>query len=206
MKNIKKLIKEIIPPNNYQNREHFSNEEIIDNLSDYEKQKVEEHLLNMLRGTEDSLIGKTLIYLNSEKAVPIFKENFANTKEFYLKLFWANSIHKMDENSGMADLVLNEVRNLEDKSDLHFFFYSLAEFQDERINEIIRGYQDDDEYLVAYHALQSLGQDVSKAVNKSRAKQKSSTVKKKIPKKQKENKSKSKSKSIQKKKPWWKFW
>jgi len=205
MKNIKKLIKEIIPPNNYQNREGFSNKEIIDNLSEGEKGKIESHLLKMVKGTEDWLIGETLIYLNSEKAIPVFEENLYNAKEFNDKIFWANSIFKMNQDSKMIDFVLEEVQNLEDKSDLHFFFYHLAEFKDERLNEIIRGYQDDDEYLVAYHALQSLGQDVSKAVNKSREKRnKASITKKEKPKKKNENKSKKQ--VTQKKKPWWKFW
>ena len=205
MKNIKKLIEEIIPPNNYQNREHFSNEKIIDNLSDGERIKVEDQLLKLLKGTKDRLIGETLIYMDSERATPIFKENFTNTKEFNSKLFWATAIHKMEKDSGMAELVLREVQNLEDKSSLHFFFYDLAGFKDERLNEIIRSYQDDDEYLVAYHALNSLGQDVSKAVNKSRAKRKNPSPKrKKQPNKKKENKIENQ--ITQKKKPWWKFW
>lgn len=48
MRNINQLLKEIIPPDDYQHRNGFSNEHIILSLIEKEKMEVEKNLIEML--------------------------------------------------------------------------------------------------------------------------------------------------------------
>jgi hypothetical protein len=66
---INKIISEIIPPDDYQHRNGFSNEHLIDKLSEDEKFKVETELINLLKKTPDMLIVDTLGYMKSERAL-----------------------------------------------------------------------------------------------------------------------------------------
>lgn len=157
MKNIKNLIKELIPPNNYTQRKDFTNYHIIDSLSEEEKRKVEKELIEMLKNSEDWLIGDTLSYMKSENSIPILRERLENAKESSLKILWANTIFKINNSTEMADIALEEFQKIDDKHGLIAMFRVLAEFQDSRINKIIENYHNHGDYLVAYNAQVALG-------------------------------------------------
>jgi hypothetical protein len=70
-KDIERLINEIIPPDDYQYRNGFSNTHIIDKLNNKERTLVEEVLINMLSDKTDILIVETLAHLQSIKSLPI---------------------------------------------------------------------------------------------------------------------------------------
>jgi hypothetical protein len=63
MRNIETIIKEIIPPDDYQHRNGFCNESYIDKLNDLEKIQVEDELINMFQKSDDLLIADTLAYM-----------------------------------------------------------------------------------------------------------------------------------------------
>ena len=74
MRNMERLLKELIPPNNYQCRNGFSNEHIILSLSENEKVEVERNLIELLGETNDELIGETLAIMNSTDSLPTMKQ------------------------------------------------------------------------------------------------------------------------------------
>ncbi len=68
---IGEYIKQLIPPSDYQHRNRFSNNLLIDILKTYEKESIEERLIEMLDSDNDLLIVETLAYMKSTKALPI---------------------------------------------------------------------------------------------------------------------------------------
>ena len=156
MKNIKSLIRELIPPNNHTHREGFTNYHIIDSLSEVEKSKVVNELIKMLESSEDWLIGKTLSYMKSKDSIPILRERLENAKESSSTILWANTIFKINNSTEMADIALEEFQKIDNKYELISIFHILTEFQDSRINKIIENYRNHDDYLVAYNAQTAL--------------------------------------------------
>jgi hypothetical protein len=165
MRDIDKLIDELIPPNNYQRRAHFSNEHIVQDLNDVEKLKVEQRLIEILGYENDVLIGETLVLLKSTNSLQALFRILNRTKKPLLRIIWASFINEIrngdDEMKKVALEALEKItrqlffRN----SDLISAFYYLARFDDERIKRKIQGYLNHKNYLVASNAKTSLGLD-----------------------------------------------
>lgn len=171
MKNNQELIKKIIPPEERTYRNGFTNYHIIDALNDDEKDYVEKELIKMLKNSNDWLIGETLAYLKSKNSLPILRQKLKLAKDSNSKIQWANSIFKIDNTEKeMQDIALEEFKMISNKWQLLSIFYTLVEFKDERINERIKSYQTNRDYLIAYNALQALRQDTTELVNKERLK------------------------------------
>ena len=70
MSDLKKIMNEIIPVDDYKHRNGFSNHKKVDRLSLEEKSYIEDELIRKLDDSYDSLIIETLAYMKSIKALP----------------------------------------------------------------------------------------------------------------------------------------
>lgn len=180
MRNIDHLLEELIPPDDYQHRNGFSNERLVLSLSDTEKLKVEKRLIEMLDVKDDELIGETLTILKSTDSLDSLSKRLNSAKRPTSKIIWASYINEIkggDEE--MKEIALNEFDNVKEKYSRITMFHYLTRFQDSRINENIKGYIDHKDYLTACNARITLGIDTKEIVNRERSKNKND---------------------------WWKFW
>ena len=173
MNDINELLNEIIPPNDYQNRNGFGNENIIASLSDSEKLEVEKRLIQMLNKNDDTLIGETLMILKSKTSLPILRERLERAKKSSEKIIWASFINEI--NSGddeMKNIALKEFDNVTEKYTLLSIFHYLARFNDSRIKEKILSFTDHNDYLIAYNARTSIGIDIKDLITREKRKRK----------------------------------
>jgi hypothetical protein len=156
--NIQNKLAKIIPPDDYQHRHEFSNHQLIDELNNHEKKEIENLLLNKLHASpEDILIIETLSYLRSENAVPAMISSLKNCKNSLQKIIIAISIYKINHENGMIDAAIDAFKQLYKKWDLVFVFSYLKEFNDKRINEMIKRYIDNPDFLISHNAKRALG-------------------------------------------------
>ena len=173
MKDINKLLEEIIPPEDYQHRNGFGNEHIILSLSESEKIEVEKRLIEMLKKKDDTLIGETLAIMKSKKSIQALKERLAITKKSSSKIIWASFINEIEEGDAeMKSIALNEFENVTEKYTLISIFHYLSRFQDSRIKEKILSYINHEDYLIAYNARTSLGIETKEIIEREKAKKK----------------------------------
>jgi len=163
---IEKLVKEIIPPSDYQHRNEFNNIPLIDKLNDEEKKQLEDALIHKLlfeSGQElDTLVIETLAYLKSQKSLPILNNLLEEYSDYMTRLVIAASIFEINKDAGMIDIAINVVRKIDDRSDAYYVhkltsaFYYLIKFKSTKVNSIIEEYTHHKEYLIAYNAKQVL--------------------------------------------------
>ena len=167
MKHLSDTIKELIPPNDYEHRNGFSNEHLIDQLSKADKTAVETELLKMLESADDLLIGQTLAYLHSSKAIPLMESKLKKADDAVSRIHWAGWVDNLKEGEqDMKDVAFEEFKKLSDIYQLISAFPILVTFKDPRINERIKSYLDDPAYLVAYNARTALGEPVDQLIKK----------------------------------------
>lgn len=160
---INKIVSEIIPPDDYQHRNGFSNEHLIDMLSDEEKFKVETELVNMLHKKTDMLIVETLGYMKFEKALPVLYELLEISDEGMAKLILASSIYRINKDKKLVEVAISSFEELEKFKDAYYVyrivptFYYLAKFQEPEIIKLIQKYTTNSDYLISYNAKQVLG-------------------------------------------------
>ena len=171
MRNIENLLKELIPPSNYQYRNGFSNEHIVLSLNEKEKTEVERKLIEMLEKNEDDLIGETLAIMKSTDSLPSLKKRLNLSKSPVEKIIWASFINKIKNgDEEMKKIALNEFDNVTEKYSRTLIFYYLAEFCDSRINDKIRNYINHEDYLTATNSRRSLGINTSDIVKREQIK------------------------------------
>jgi hypothetical protein len=158
VKDINNIIKEIIPPADYQHRNGFSNENIILSLSEKEKLKVENRLIQMLSTSDDELIGESLVILKSQKALSILNDKLTKAKKPNLKIIWASYINEIENgNDKMKNIAFEELQKISEKYILIDTLYYASRFNDSRINNKIRTFINHNDYLIAYNARRYLG-------------------------------------------------
>ena len=173
MKTIDHIIEELIPPADYQHRNGFSNEHLVLNLTDQDKREVEKRLIEMLETNDDGLIGETLAILKSTDSLTGLNKRLNAAKSSTSKIIWASYINEIKGGDNeMKNLALSEFDNVKDKYSRITIFYYLSQFRDNRINEKIRSYIHNSDYLTAYNARTALGIDTQEIVNKERNKNK----------------------------------
>ncbi|AWW29160.1 hypothetical protein DN752_02825 [Echinicola strongylocentroti] len=173
MKTINQIIKELIPPADYQHRNGFSNEHLVLNLTDQDKREVEKRLIEMLETKDDELIGETLAILKSTDSLTSLNKRLNSAKSATSKIIWASYINEVKGgDTEMKDLALKEFDNVKDKYSRITIFHYLSQFQDSRIKEKIRSYIDHSDYLTAYNARTALGIDTQEIVTRERNKDK----------------------------------
>jgi hypothetical protein len=174
MRDINQLLKEIIPPADYQHRNGFNNEHIILSLSEIEKVEVEQNLIEMLKKNDDTLIGETLAIMKSENSLQSLKKKLELTKNASAKIIWASFINEIkggDEE--MKNIALNEFGNVTEKYTLISTFHYLSSLNDPRIKEKILTYINHKDYLIAYNARTSIGIETKDLIARERNKNKS---------------------------------
>jgi hypothetical protein len=159
MTNIRELIDKIIPPVDYQHRNGFSNDNIIDKLSDEDKNNVELELVNLLsKYNGDTLIVETLAYMNSHKSLDSLYKILNSVNTASDKIIIASSIYKISQDKAMVDIALNAIKTITDKNSLISLFYYLTNMQSNVLNEYIAQFKSDSDYLLSYNAKRALGQ------------------------------------------------
>lgn len=159
---INKVINEIIPPDDYQHRNGFSNEHIIDKLSDEDKFRIEAELIDKLRKKPDMLIAETLAYMNSAKSLPLLYDLLKTSDEGMAKLILASSIYRINKDTSMIDIAIIVIRKIDNKRDAYYVhkltsaFYYLSKFQEPKTTKLLEEYSKHSEYLVSYNAKQAL--------------------------------------------------
>lgn len=171
VRNIEHLLKELIPPSDYQHRNGFSNEHIVLSLTENEKTEVERNLIKMLEKNDDDLIGETLTIMKSTDSLPTLKKRLKLAKSPTMKIIWASYINEIKSGDDeMKEIALTEFDNVSDKYSLIGIFHHLAKFCDSRINDKIRNYINHEDYLTAYNARTSLGIDTADLIKQEQIK------------------------------------
>lgn len=160
---VNKLIDSLIPPNDYQHRNGFTNTHIIDRLTSLEKSLIEDALIvKLLNEREDLLIVETLAYLHSEKSLLILYSLLKGTNNASAKLIIAASIFFINKDEKMIDIAVTAFKSLEKIKDAYSvyrllpMFYYLSTFKNKTTDSIIREYAQHDNYLLSYNAKQFL--------------------------------------------------
>jgi hypothetical protein len=160
---IEELIKEIVPPADWQHRNGFSNEIIIAKLNAEERISVEEKLLKMAIGSYDEMVIEGLVYLKSEKAVPILTALLNGWKSNLTKLFIASCIYNINNDYTMIEKAIKYFTRMEI---FRFYFktfalieafYYLRQFTAKRTNALIEKYINHPCFLVSSNAKDALG-------------------------------------------------
>ncbi|WP_147321418.1 MULTISPECIES: hypothetical protein [unclassified Arenibacter] len=171
MRNIEQLIKELIPPNDYQNRNGFSNEHIVLSLTEKEKVEVERNLIEMPKQEEDDMIGETLTIMKSTDSLPTLQKRLNLTKSPTMKIIWASYINEINNgDEKMKEIALNEMDKISEKYSRIGIFHHLAKFRDSRINDKIRNFINHEDYLTAYNARTSLGMETAEIIKREQIK------------------------------------
>ncbi|HEY0426707.1 MAG TPA: hypothetical protein VGC76_02770 [Pyrinomonadaceae bacterium] len=165
--NIEKLLREIIPPADYQHRNGFNNIPLIDKLTGDEKIQLEDALIHKLTFDldiePDSLIIETLAYLKSQKSLPVLRQLLEKNLYEITELIIATSIYEINRDNDMIDIAINVVKKIEQKKGSYYIFKLtkafdyLIKFNNAEINSIIEEYTNHKEYLIAYNAKDVLG-------------------------------------------------
>lgn len=164
--NIDKLVKDVIPPIDYQHRNGFNNFPIIDELTENEKKSLEIALIQKLEsetGNEiDTLIVETLAHLNSKQSLPILYNLLKKSNIDISKLEIAASIFEINQDAEMIDIAISHFKKIDGNKDAYRVyavsgaFYYLAKFNDEKTKKLIKEYISDSEYLISYNAKKTL--------------------------------------------------
>lgn len=154
---INKIISEIIPPDDYLHRNGFSNEQLIDKLSDEEIFKVETELITMLQKKPDMLIVETLGYMKSKKSLSVLYELLESLNDEMTKIITATSIFEINQDQKMIEKAKVSFKAIKDKFKLISAFHYLIRLQDSEISKLIQEYSTNSDYLISYNAKQALG-------------------------------------------------
>ncbi len=158
MRNIEKLIKEIIPPPTLEEREGFTNDKIIAGLNKEEFLAVEKRLIHELEENDDLLIGQTLVEMKSENALPVLLTRLKKKDSHFEKITWAALINDLKKgDSEMEKIAFEEFEKLEFIYAVQgCIFMDLIKFNSPRINRRIEEFVDHKYDLVAIHAKKAL--------------------------------------------------
>ncbi|HEX8514834.1 MAG TPA: HEAT repeat domain-containing protein [Bacteroidia bacterium] len=161
--NIEKLIEQVIPPNDYEHRNEFSNTHIVDSLNEHEKEMLENALINKLLEHDDTLVIETLAYIKSEKALPLLYDYLKRCSNEMAKIISAVSIFQINNDSSMISVAIDSFKQIEINKDAYFkyklapAFHYLVKFNNSIVNNMIEKYTTHGEYLISYNAKKALG-------------------------------------------------
>ncbi len=153
---IDKLIADIIPPDDYQHRNGFSNTHLVDKLNGQERELLEESLINSLSNNVDILIVETLAYMKSSKSLPIFMDLLEHSFDDMCKIIIATSVFEINHDNRMIVICIDAFEHLSNVYQKISAFYYLQKFQNEATDAIIEEYTKHSDYLLSYNAKQAL--------------------------------------------------
>ncbi len=139
---------------------------LLDNLTRAELDIAEKEMIDHISSGDPWPI-EGLGYIKSTLALPtLYKLLSKNSKTAKLRI--AHAIYRICGDPAMADLVLKEVPSIKAQSELIDVLYMLPEFKDERVNQLLQGYREHNEYLIAYNATRALGLPTDEVVTRFR--------------------------------------
>ncbi|ALM08242.1 hypothetical protein SB49_10840 [Sediminicola sp. YIK13] len=154
MQNIENLISKIIPPDSREEREGFTNDEIISALTSEEHKAVEIRLIQMLDKKADLLIGQTLVKMESVNSLSTLLKRLELKNSPFERIIWAGLINNLK----MGDPEMEKIA-FEEFEKLEFIyaiqggiFLDLIKFDSPRINCRIELFVNHKYDLVAHHA------------------------------------------------------
>ncbi len=156
---LKSLIDKLIPPSDYQHRNGFSNEALLNSLTIKEKVIVEDVLIDRLiqdKGLDDLII-ESLAILKSQKAVPVLRERIVNASDEF-KIIISTAIFEITKEKDVYEIAKEAFKRIEANKDGYHnirivqMFYYLGRLMSPEINEIISGFTDHPDYIVSYNA------------------------------------------------------
>ena len=154
---IKKLISEIIPHSDYQHRNGFSKNKIIDKLNDDEKTQTANELMSLLLTTQDDmLIVETLGYMRSKKSLPILKDLLKSTPYEMSKIIISSAIYEINHDNSMIEIALAALKKLPNIYYLTDAFFCLVKFNNPTLNDVIKEYTNHPDNLVSFNAKRAL--------------------------------------------------
>lgn len=163
---IKKLLKEIIPPADYEHRNGFTNTQEIDRLKGLERAEVEKALIEMLETQPiaqlDDLIVDTLAYMKSELSLPLLYDLLKKSISEEMRIRIAVAIFQIRSDAKMIPIAMESFKTLVNKQDAYYStrligaFYYLAIFKDPEVNKMINEYTSHSNMLVAFNAKRAL--------------------------------------------------
>jgi hypothetical protein len=149
-------INQIIPLDDYQHRNGFSNDYLIDVLDDEEIFKLESELIRMIKKKSDMLVVETLGYIKSKRSLPTLYELLEKSQEEMMRIIIAVSIFEINQDKKMIEITRSSFKEIKDKYQLISAFYYIVKFQDSDITQLILEYTTNSDYLIAYNAKQVL--------------------------------------------------
>ncbi|WP_435263472.1 hypothetical protein [Tenacibaculum sp. nBUS_03] len=154
MRDIEKLIKEIIPPLTRDEREGFTNDKIITGLNEQEFLAVEKRLIEELEEKDDLLIGQTLVAMESKNALITLLKRLEKKDSHFEKISWAALINDLKRgDSEMEKTAFEQFEKLEFIYAVQgSIFMDLIKFNSPRINERIEKYVNHKYDLVSHNA------------------------------------------------------
>lgn len=156
--NLDKLYSKIIPPDNYQDRKDFYNEDILDSLDEKQKTVIEEMLIKDLRTKCDLLIIESLAHLKSSESINVIENHLQESKDFHDKLIIAWCLYSLGKDrEKMIDIAYESFLLIENKYTKTYLFYYLAMFKNDKINNLIKSFFNDKDFLLSSNAKSSLG-------------------------------------------------
>lgn len=155
---IDKLIADIIPPDDYQHRNDFSNTHIIDNLNNQERILIEDALLKKLLNKPDMLIVETLAYMKSLESLPILINLLNQCSDDMGRIVIATSVFEINHNYEMISVSVDAFKRLNNPYQKISAFYYLRKFKNEATDATIREHTLHQDYLLSYNAKQALNE------------------------------------------------
>ncbi|NDV42158.1 hypothetical protein [Flagellimonas sediminis] len=153
-RNIENLVSEIIPPDTREERDAFTNDKIISELTVEEFLAVEKRLIQELDKKDDLLIAQTLVKMESENALPTLLKRLELKKSPFEKITLAGLINDLKKGDPeMEKIAFEEFEKLEFIYAVQGgIFMDLIKFNSPRINKRIEEFVDHKFDLVAHHA------------------------------------------------------
>ncbi len=155
--NIEEVIAQIIPPNDYQHRNGFSNVQVINRLTKKERELVEKALIYKLIENADMLIVETLGYMRSEKSLQILNNILEKCSDNMRKIIIAASIFMINRDNTMINISIDAFKHLDNIYQQISAFYYLKTFESAQTDSLIEKYTEHSNYLLSYNAKQALG-------------------------------------------------
>jgi hypothetical protein len=158
VEHVDKVIEQFLPPQTFEHRKDGPAFGLIDMMTSEEKLLFEEKLIKRLdNGDNDIWISEGLAYLKSEKALPALYKLLSKTDSKPSRITIESSIFQICKDPAMIDAALEDGSHVKDKYSLISVFYNLALFRDRRVNDFVRQYFNDPDYLVSYNAKRAIG-------------------------------------------------
>jgi hypothetical protein len=153
---LKSLIDKLIPPSDYQHRNGFSNEALLNSLT---KVIVEDVLIDRLiqdKGLDDLII-ESLAILKSQKAVPVLRERIMNASDEF-KIIISTAIFEITKEKDVYEIAKEAFKRIDANKDAYHkfrivsMFYYLGRLMSPEINKVVLGFTNHPDSMVSYNA------------------------------------------------------